>query len=219
MIHSFLLIGQSNMAGRGLIEDAIDVDATHIKVLRNGRWQAMYRPVNNDRFFSGVCLAESFAEKYSEKYAVPKEIVYAVINCESSYEADAKSSSGAVGLMQVMPSTFEEICRDLGEEYNASSLYDPEVNIKSGVYYLSKLYRRYGVWETVFAAYNAGYGKVDKWLADDSISEDGRLVNIPYKETADYVERVTDAKRVYSELLEKNNQKVETVISDIAKAE
>jgi len=70
MIHSFLLIGQSNMAGRGLIEDAVNIDATHIKVLRNGRWQAMYRPVNNDRIFSGVCLAESFAEKYSEKYGV-----------------------------------------------------------------------------------------------------------------------------------------------------
>ena len=60
MIHSFLLIGQSNMAGRGVIEEAIPVDNTHIKVLRNGRWQKMFRPVNPDRSFSGVSLAESF---------------------------------------------------------------------------------------------------------------------------------------------------------------
>lgn len=70
MIHSFLLIGQSNMAGRGFIEEAIDVDKTHMKVLRNGRWQNMYRPVNPDRRTSGVNLAESFAEAYAQKHGV-----------------------------------------------------------------------------------------------------------------------------------------------------
>lgn len=70
MIHSFLLIGQSNMAGRGLQEDAIAIDNSHLWVLRNGRWQRLYRPVNGDRPFSGVCLAESFAEAYAKKYDV-----------------------------------------------------------------------------------------------------------------------------------------------------
>lgn len=70
MIHSFLLIGQSNMAGRGFIEEAIPVDDTHIKILRNGRWVKMFRPVNPDRKMSGVSLAESFAEKYAKKYGV-----------------------------------------------------------------------------------------------------------------------------------------------------
>lgn len=70
MIHSFLLIGQSNMAGRGDISEAIPVDNTHIKILRNGRWQKMFRPVNPDRSFSGVSLAESFAESYANKHGV-----------------------------------------------------------------------------------------------------------------------------------------------------
>ena len=70
MIHSFLLIGQSNMAGRGLLDEAIPVDNTHIKVLRNGRWQKMFRPVNPDRRASGVNLAESFAEAYAAKHGV-----------------------------------------------------------------------------------------------------------------------------------------------------
>lgn len=70
MIHSFLLIGQSNMAGRGDMTEAPAMDTTHIKVLRNGRWQDMYRPVNPDRPFSGFCLAESFAEAYAAKYSV-----------------------------------------------------------------------------------------------------------------------------------------------------
>ena len=70
MIHSFLLIGQSNMAGLGKIEDAIPVDKTHIKILRNGRWQRMFRPINPDRSFAGVNLAESFAEAYAAKHGV-----------------------------------------------------------------------------------------------------------------------------------------------------
>ena len=70
MIHSFLLIGQSNMCGRGNVAQAREIDSSKIKVLRNGRWQNFYRPVNPDRATAGVCLAESFAEAYSKKYGV-----------------------------------------------------------------------------------------------------------------------------------------------------
>lgn len=68
MTHSVLLIGQSNMAGRGNPSDAPLVKNKRIFVLRNGRWQGIYRPVNPDRPFSGVCLAESFAYEYSEAH-------------------------------------------------------------------------------------------------------------------------------------------------------
>ena len=70
MIHSFLLIGQSNMAGRGFLNEAKEIDKTHIKVLRNGLWVPMFRPVNPDRAFSGVNLAESFAEGYAKAHGV-----------------------------------------------------------------------------------------------------------------------------------------------------
>ena len=70
MIHSFLLIGQSNMAGRGFLNEAEKINTANIKILRNGRWQAMFRPINPDRSFSGISLAESFAEKYVEKFGV-----------------------------------------------------------------------------------------------------------------------------------------------------
>ena len=69
-MHSFLLIGQSNMAGRGFLDEAIDVDTSRIYMLRNGRWQKMFRPINPDRSFSGTSLAESFAEKYAETHDV-----------------------------------------------------------------------------------------------------------------------------------------------------
>ncbi|MBQ8407660.1 MAG: sialate O-acetylesterase [Clostridia bacterium] len=70
MIHSFLIIGQSNMAGRGSLTAAkpLDTCGGKLKVLRNGRWQTMYRPVNPDRPFSGTCLAESFAKAYSDEH-------------------------------------------------------------------------------------------------------------------------------------------------------
>lgn len=70
MIHSFLLIGQSNMAGRGLISEAHDIDFTRLRLCRNGCFTAMFRPVNCDRPFAGVNLAESFAEAYANKHDV-----------------------------------------------------------------------------------------------------------------------------------------------------
>ncbi len=69
-MHSFLLIGQSNMAGRGFLHEAHEIDTSRIYTLRNGRWQKMFRPINPDRSFSGVSLAESFAEAYSKRYGV-----------------------------------------------------------------------------------------------------------------------------------------------------
>lgn len=70
MIHSFLMIGQSNMAGRGNIADVEPIENAHLKMLRNGRWQPMRSPVNPDRFFSGISLAESFADAYQKEHGV-----------------------------------------------------------------------------------------------------------------------------------------------------
>lgn len=70
MIHSFLMIGQSNMAGRGNIADVERIDNPRLKVLRNGRWQRMFVPVNPDRPFSGITMAESFADAYQRDHGV-----------------------------------------------------------------------------------------------------------------------------------------------------
>ena len=80
MIHSFLIIGQSNMAGRGLLAEAepFHSNGGKLKVLRNGRWQKMYRPVNPDRPFSGTCLAESFSKAYSDDHP---EVDVGIIPC------------------------------------------------------------------------------------------------------------------------------------------
>lgn len=78
MIHSILLIGQSNAGGRGFIADAPAMDSENILVLRNGRWRKAYRPMNPDRVTSAVCLAESFACAYRDAHP---DVEVGVIPC------------------------------------------------------------------------------------------------------------------------------------------
>jgi len=75
MIHSFLIIGQSNMGGRGFKEEVEPIINDKIFVLRNGRWRAMYVPVNADRVTSGINLSESFADLYSKEKNVDVGII------------------------------------------------------------------------------------------------------------------------------------------------
>ncbi len=143
-----------------------------------------------------------FVEKYSEKYDVPEHVIYSVIKAESGFDELAKSSAGAMGLMQMMPETFDDLAfNHFKESVNSSSLYDPETSIKYGTYYLSYLYDRYGDWSLVFAAYNGGLNKVNEWLKDEKYSTDGKnLTHIPFKETRKYVSRVEKNVEKYDDL-------------------
>jgi soluble lytic murein transglycosylase len=149
---------------------------------------------------------KSFVSEYSEKYRVPENLVYAIIKVESKFDSSAESSVGALGLMQMMPDTFSWLTNDrLGDRFSVGMLYDPETNIKYGVYYLSWLYDRYADWDITLAAYNAGPGNVDKWLEDPTVSdlETGKLINIPFKETREYVKKVNKALEKYESLYDK----------------
>ena len=132
-----------------------------------------------------------YVEHYSAEYKVPTPLVYAVIYCESSFNKDAESHAGAIGLMQLIPDTLDWLSRVHGEDAPTGEISDPETNIKYGTYYLSVLYGKFGDWHTAVAAYNAGHGRVGGWLSDSRYSDDGiTLKNIPYEETSNYVNRV-----------------------------
>ena len=149
---------------------------------------------------------ESFVSEYSQKYRVPENLIYAVIKTESKFDSSAESSVGAIGLMQIMPDTFIWLTNDrIGDRFSVGMLYDPETNIKYGVYYLSWLHDRYADWDTALAAYNAGPGNVDKWLENPSVTdlESGKLQNIPFKETREYVKKVNKALKKYESLYDK----------------
>ena len=145
-----------------------------------------------------------YVEKYAEQYKVPKTLIYAIIKTESDFQSNAVSRVGAVGLMQMMPSTFKDITENfLYENLDTGMLYDPETTIRYGVFYLSWLKTFYDNWDCVLAAYNGGLGNVDKWLKDKDISEDGKTLivkNIPFEETRNYVKKVNKAEEKYTEL-------------------
>lgn len=142
-----------------------------------------------------------FVTRYAAEYGVPESIVYAVIKVESDFESNALSHAGAVGLMQLMPDTFVWLSEKLGDGYDAGMLYDPETNIRYGVYYLSSLYREFALWNSVYAAYNAGPTRVREWSADPRYAdENGALVSIPFEETRNYVARVEEAVELYETL-------------------
>ena len=138
----------------------------------------------------------------ADEFGVPENIIFAVMKTESNFNKTAVSSAPAYGLMQLTEETYLWIGNDmLGEDPSAFDIYDPKTNIRYGTYYLSFLYRKYGNWDTAFAAYNAGPGNVNEWLEDREISdEDGNLLNIPFKETRNYVKKVNAAIKKYEKL-------------------
>ncbi len=152
-----------------------------------------------------------FVEQYANEYGVPIDLVYAVMKTESGFDSSAVSSKGAIGLMQMMPSTFEWLTDDILREYlGIGMLYDPETNIKYGTYYLSRLYNRFGDWDTALAAYNGGEGNVSEWLKDKKYSDDGiklktDMIPDEFSETRNYVKKVNKALKKYKELY--NNEK------------
>lgn len=130
-------------------------------------------------------------------------LIYAVIRQESRFNADAKSGAGAIGLMQLTPETFDWLQeKELGRaSLSSKSLYEPAVNIQYGSRFLAILMKKYGILHTSLCAYNAGQGRVDKWLEDSSLSKDGKtLISIPYPETEDYARKVEQNYKQYQEL-------------------
>lgn len=146
--------------------------------------------------------------KYSAVYDVDPLLIAAIIRAESKYYKDAESHKGARGLMQITPATGEWIAQKIGiKNYNSDMLYDPEINIMMGCWYINNLKKQFNNnIELVLAAYNGGSGNVGKWLKDAKYSKDGvSLMNIPFKETKDYIERVQNNYKIYSKLYKKDD--------------
>lgn len=155
----------------------------------------------------GVFYPQKYSEsvsRYAAEFQVDEPLVYAVIRTESGFREDVESYAGAIGLMQLMPSTFEWLQEKLdgGVIYTSESLKTADINIRYGTYFLSLLLERYdGNISTACAAYNAGITNVDEWLGDSRYSADGHtLTTAPYAETQSYIERIEKAEQLYREL-------------------
>jgi soluble lytic murein transglycosylase len=132
----------------------------------------------------------SIVRGHSANYHLNPALLAAVIDEESKFNADARSRTGAIGLMQLQPATAEGIAiRTGGSRFIVSDLYKPEINVRYGAWYLRHLLDKYGNERTALAAYNAGQQNVDRWLAAHE--------PVQFPETRAYVDRVERLKGIY----------------------
>ena len=124
-------------------------------------------------------------------YDLVPALLAAVIYRESKFDARARSSSGAIGLMQLLPDTAKGIAVHTGgSRFRVADLYDPEINVRYGAFYLRRLLTKYGDMRLALAAYNAGQANVDEWRADGK--------GIAFAETREYVDSVLKTRDIYA---------------------
>jgi soluble lytic murein transglycosylase len=133
---------------------------------------------------------DAIVREQARAKGVDPALLAAVIYQESKFHTDARSSSGAVGLMQLQPETAKGIAlRTGGTTFQVNDLTNPAINIRYGSWYLQHLFSKYGDERLVLAAYNAGQGNVDRWL------QEGEEIGFP--ETRAYVDKVVSLKQIY----------------------
>ena len=133
----------------------------------------------------------SIVRGHAGHYRLNPALLAAVIEQESKFNADARSSTGAIGLMQLQPATAKGIAIHTGgAKFVLSDLRNPEINVRYGAWYLRHLLDKYGNDErTALAAYNAGQANVDAWRSKGE--------SIQFSETRAYVDRVERLKGIY----------------------
>lgn len=137
--------------------------------------------------------------EYSQQFEIDGALIASVANTESGFNENAKSSKGAVGVMQLMPATAEWVAEKMGEEFKEEKLFDAEYNLKLGSYYLSYLVKSFNNEKLGLCAYNAGPSCVRSWLANEKYSSDGKTLSIiPYSETEEYLSKVYKNYHYYS---------------------
>jgi len=155
----------------------------YVQSTQPGWWERLWYPLAYAPIVRG----------HARNYDLDPALLAAVIYQESKFDANAVSSSGAVGLMQLLPETAQGIAdRTGGHGWHESDLVDPELNVRYGAWYLRHLLDKYGDEELALAAYNAGQSNVDRWR------EEG--IGIQFAETRRYVERVHELKQIYADI-------------------
>jgi soluble lytic murein transglycosylase len=151
-----------------------------LQTSKPGWWERLWYPLRYEQIVRG----------HARNYNLDPALLAAVIYQESKFKADARSPSGAIGLMQLLPDTAKGIALHTGgSRFRVDDLYNPEINVRYGAWYLRHLLQKYGDEQTALAAYNAGQDNVDRWRSS------GR--GIQFAETREYVDRVEALKGIY----------------------
>ena len=185
--------------GAMLAQAAVDAGQPHLAVMIGKRLarRAIVVPF-------GYYALHPVAER---KLPMPPEMTLAIARRESEFDPNVQSGVGARGLMQIMPNTGAEVARSLGkggEHTTARLISDPEYNAELGAAYLSTLARRFsGNVIMMSAGYNAGPSRPDRWMQiyGDPRRGDMDIVDwiehIPFRETRNYVMRVSESLPIY----------------------
>jgi soluble lytic murein transglycosylase len=132
---------------------------------------------------------QELVRKNARTFDVDPALIAAVIYAESRFRPDAVSEAGAIGLMQLLPETGKWIAATGGERFRVKDLYDPKVNVRYGSFYLDRLLDKYGNVRFALAAYHAGQGNADRWLASSG--------EIGFPDTRAYVANVLEFRDIY----------------------
>jgi soluble lytic murein transglycosylase len=171
-----------------------------------------YQPGKNDVYWQ-MRYPEGYkkeVERFAKEYAIEPSFVYAVIREESLFQPRVASWAGAIGLMQIMPTTGKSIATQLGvTDFTTDDLKDYRTNVKFGIYYLSGLMTEFGG-EKVYAlcGYNAGPGNAHAWIKkrDPEMEMDEFIEAIPFSETRAYVKRILNTESIYRAVYEGDNK-------------
>jgi soluble lytic murein transglycosylase len=154
----------------------------------------------------------------ADKHNLDSALIFGLMRQESMLDANAESSAGARGLMQLMPQTARTIAQGLHEPWQSDfDLFNPEMNINYGSYYFRDLLNHFGGHIAVAgAAYNAGPNRAKKWLPTiKAVPADIWIETIPYKETRKYVSTVLSYAMIYQQRLKKGSLKLKDLLRDV----
>ena len=140
---------------------------------------------------------------YARQQQINPAWAFAIIRQESAFTDDARSHAGAMGLMQLLPSTARQVARSLRIRFSHNDLLNADTNVRLGINYLRKVNDRFkGNKVLATAAYNAGGHRVSQWLPQDGIlPADVWVETVPFRETRDYLKRVLTYTVIYEQRL------------------
>lgn len=140
---------------------------------------------------------------YARQQQINPAWAFAIIRQESAFTDDARSHAGAMGLMQLLPSTARQVARSLRLRFSHNDLLNADTNVRLGINYLRKVSDRFkGNKVLATAAYNAGGHRVSQWLPSEGIlPADVWIESVPFHETRDYLKRVLTYTVIYEQRL------------------